>query len=343
MEEIKEPFYKKVIASIKDFDRYQDFAMQSTNNGIKYFLKLVLVMSFIVSLAYTIKIAYTTNESIKYIKNNMPYFKYENDILSVDSEQAIIYEKSDKLDVIIIIDTNDVTEEELEEYKKRFALYNNGILFLKDKVTMKNQLVSEEVTQSYKEILDKYNIQSFDKDELIETFSGSRVISIVISFFISLFIAFVITYILQLLMEAVIPMIFGYITGRMIGLKLKLQNVFNITIHAMTLSVILEIIYIVVNLATGFYIKYFDIMYITIINIYIITALFIIRSNLIKQQIELMKIVEEQKKVKEEIIEKEKEQQEKEKKESQEEQKDNKEEKKEEKDNNIGKEVNGEV
>ena len=84
-------------------------------------------------------------------------------------------------------------------------------------------------------------------------------------------------------------------------------------------------------------------MYRGIAYIYVITAVFLIRQSLIKQQMELTTIVQKQKELKQQLEEKEKEKQEQEPKEK-DEQKDNKEdESNDKKDNNVGKEANGEV
>lgn len=337
MEKSKEPFYKKVISSIKDFDKYQEFATEGTSNALKYFFKLTLLLSIVVAIAFTIKTGQNINKGIAYIKNDSPYFKYENGNLFVDSNEGIIYENSEEFNGVIIVDTNDISEEKMAEYKKKLALYNNGILLTKDKITVKNEMLNEEVNQSYEEVAKKYDVEKFDKNTIIGELKTSKIVAMYISIYILLFIVFAMLYILELLMEAILPMIFGYISARIIGLKLRVSNIFSITVHAMTLPVLLYMIYIIVNLSTGFYIKYFNTMYVTIMSIYIITALFIIRSNLIKQQIELMKIIEEQKNVKEEIKERDKDQ------ETDKEDKEKEKEKKEDKDNNIGKEANGEV
>ena len=78
---------------------------------------------------------------------------------------------------------------------------------------------------------------------------------------------------------------------------------FNIVVHAITLPILLNSIYVLFNSITGIYIEYFQVMYIGITYIYIITAILMIRSNLIKQQMEIGKIIEEQKKIKKEIKE----------------------------------------
>ena len=71
-------------------------------------------------------------------------------------------------------------------------------------------------------------------------------------------------------------------------------------IYALTLSIILYLLYIIVNVFTTFNIKYFEIAYNAIAYIYMITAILTIKSDLIKQQIELQMIQNEQKKVREE-------------------------------------------
>ena len=61
-------------------------------------------------------------------------------------------------------------------------------------------------------------------------------------------------------------------------------------------------IYYAITLLTDFKIKYFDIMYVTISYIILTAAIFLIKSNVIKQHLELMRIMEEGKEKYEETI-----------------------------------------
>ena len=88
--------------------------------------------------------------------------------------------------------------------------------------------------------------------------------------------------------------------SKIINVKFKYKSIFNMSVYSLTLSIILYMIYIVINIFTGFTIKYFEIAYNAIAYIYIITAMLMIKSDLIKQQIEVGKILEEQKKTREE-------------------------------------------
>ena len=146
-------------------------------------------------------------------------------------------------------------------------------------------------------------------------------------------------YFITTLWYVVMISIVGYITAWLLKIKMRYVAVFNMTIYALTLSTILNILYLIVNILFNFTIEYFGIMYVTVATIYLIAAIFILKTDLIKKQAEVMKIVEAQQIVKKELEEQEKEKQE-EQKEKEERQKkdkedseDKKEEKKEEKEN----------
>jgi len=93
----------------------------------------------------------------------------------------------------------------------------------------------------------------------------------------------------------------AWILAKILGIKMQFKNGFNIGIYALTLPILLNIIYIVINQLTGFKISNFQWMYSMISYIYVFIAILIIRSDLINRQLELMKLQEEQKKVREEL------------------------------------------
>lgn len=94
--------------------------------------------------------------------------------------------------------------------------------------------------------------------------------------------------------------VIGWIISKIINVRFKYKVIFNLSVYSMTLSITLYILYIIVNTFTGFTIKYFGLAYNAISYIYIITAMLMIRADLIKQQMELAKIVQIQEREKEE-------------------------------------------
>lgn len=99
--------------------------------------------------------------------------------------------------------------------------------------------------------------------------------------------------------------VFGMIIARICGIKLKYGKAFNLAIYSITLPTILLAIYMVSNIIFGIEIIYFSLAYDAITYIYIITAVLMLRADLIKEKMELAKIIKEQEKVKDEVEEKE--------------------------------------
>ena len=67
----------------------------------------------------------------------------------------------------------------------------------------------------------------------------------------------------------------------------KYGALYSLSISAITLSVILNAIYLIVNMFTGFVIPYFQIMYTLISYVYLIAALLIMRSEIIKKKVQI--------------------------------------------------------
>lgn len=293
MEEKKTLFFKKVKNAIINFDEYQNFSKEKLGTAIKYFLKLMIIFSILISVFLTARL-YKEVETLKTsFTNECPDFKIENNILIIDGDNKK-YEKNfeyELLGVIIDSESTDLTEEQDEQYQRAIA-------FLKDKMVVKTQDAKTSIT--YEDISKNQNINGLSKKSLLEYANSNEMALIYAMFFIATIIFAFIAYSIQILMDIFLLSIIGLIISRIAAIKLKYKEIFNMSVYALTLSIILYLAYICVNIMTGFTITYFDLAYEIISYIYIITAILMIKSDLIKQQIEVGKIVEEQKKVKEE-------------------------------------------
>ena len=87
------------------------------------------------------------------------------------------------------------------------------------------------------------------------------------------------------LMVAVLTSFIGWIDLVFLKIKMKYSKLFTLSIYASTLSVILTVIYTMLNAFAGVYIDMFDYL-----SILITAVIYMIRSDLIKQQIELIRI-----------------------------------------------------
>ncbi|MGN1270770.1 MAG: DUF1189 domain-containing protein [Clostridia bacterium] len=293
MEEKKTLFFKKVKNAIINFDEYQNFSKEKLGTAIKYFLKLMIIFSILISVFLTARL-YKEVETLKTsFTNECPDFKIENNILIIDGDNKK-YEKNfeyELLGVIIDSESTDLTEEQDEQYQRAIA-------FLKDKMVVKTQDAKTSIT--YEDISKNQNINGLSKKSLLEYANSNEMTLIYAMFFIATTIFAFIAYSIQILMDIFLLSIIGLIISKIAAIKLKYKEIFNMSVYALTLSIILYLAYICVNIMTGFTITYFDLAYEIISYIYIITAILMIKSDLIKQQIEVGKIVEEQKKVREE-------------------------------------------
>ena len=310
MEREKLSFFRKVKTSIIDFDGYQDLAAEKISRTILYIILLILAFSIIISATYTFQFTKMLDNVKSYINNEISEIKYENyelSILTNDGSEISEIDVDDIINAKIIINTQTTDENKIQESIDEIKTQKNGILILKDKLIIKNEFSSKLLEYSYKSISEQYNINKIDKNEIINLLSGQQMINFMIMLFGTIFIYMFIMYLSNILIDILLFAVLAYIVTRFAGLRLKYSAIYNIASYSLTLPLILNMIYFVVNSLTGFTIEYFRIMYNGVASIYIITSILMIKSDVIKKQMELNKIIEEQEKVKEELRRKEEE------------------------------------
>ena len=167
----KTNFFKDVLKSIKDLDKYEDYAIELPKTAFKYLFKLVLLLCVIICIFYSYKIVKNLNSIYNNFINIIPEFSYNEGILDVNSENAIVFE--DYKDVIgkIVIDTKGT----LEEYEEEKDI---GILLLKDKIIVLSNNAMGQVIYSYEDIAKGYGITEFTKEDVINYVEGMNIISL---------------------------------------------------------------------------------------------------------------------------------------------------------------------
>jgi len=91
MGEEKEPkinFFEKVLISIKDFEIYPFFAMETLGAAIRYLALIILIFAVIVAGAFTYKFGSSVNKGISYFKENLTEITYTNSSLSINSRRG---------------------------------------------------------------------------------------------------------------------------------------------------------------------------------------------------------------------------------------------------------------
>lgn len=304
-EENKISFWKKIKISIFGLEEYQKLAVQKVGSSIGYLAKLMLIFVFLISLVITCNFGKVVNQVSSYIENEIAEIHFEENTLMVkpkdETNRAIIAEENELLNGKIVIDTGELNEEQVTKYEEAVKGYSNGVIILKDKIIFKTGITTMSTTISYQDISQRYHIVKLDKQDITNMLSSTMIWTIYITFFITMAIYLFIIYFSTVLVDALLYSILGYITGAFSRLRLRYSATYNIAVHALTLPIILNLVYMIVNQLTGYTIQYFSIMYMAITCIYIITSILMIKSDIIKQQMELSKIISEQEKIKQEL------------------------------------------
>ena len=297
MNNLKIPFYRKLKRAIINPEKYQEFALEKTSCALKYFTKLILLFCVIACIAITYQYVHIASNAINLIKEDVPDFTVKDNILSINSEEPVVITKlDDKIEYSLIFDTSDeVSEEKLKEYNQKLSLYNLGAIFLKDKVLIQTQGETDnQLTYSYEELMKKFNIENINKQDLVEKIDSINTVSMIVAIYITLLIYLFVAYFIATLLETVLMMVIGFLTSKIVKVDLKSSQIYNIVLYSLTLPILLNAINILLNIFVGFEIQYFQVMYTAVAYIYLITAIMLIKTDLIKLQAEVGKIEEKQ-------------------------------------------------
>lgn len=310
----KASFFKNFLISIKDFDKYGIFLKERTGQSVLYLLILLLFFVIIITALESKGVIDDYYKIEKELKDQIKTIKYENERLTINDNEKTEINNSELLGNVII-DTSELTEEQLSEYKDELDKFSGGSIILNNKAYfviqdggIKGEIVYSELEQGnafeasiLKNIIDNWN------NDYNKTTSNATIIGIL---FLGEFYNILIDSILNALFLAVIC----YLTSRIIKVALKFSESFRISIHALTLPIILNLIYGIIRIYTSFTMPYFAVMYYGVGYVYIVTAIFMMKSDNIKMQLELKRIKEVEEQIKEEMeleLERKKEKQEK--------------------------------
>lgn len=295
-------------------ENYQQLATQKVAKTIGYLAKLMVLFSVIASTAVTAKFMAQTKKMVQEFDEKVSLLSFEENNLTVIAKELqnnpIILEDFKNFHTKIVIDTKQLNQSQIEEYTNDIDGYTIGMVILKDKIILKSNRLAATTQIPYSVVAQQYPLNNLQKQDILNLLEGRQAWTIGIAFFFIMTFYLFVIYFSTVLLDAIFYSLLGYIEGMISKLRLRYSAVYNIAVHAMTLPILLNLIYFVVNVLTGFTIRYFQIMYTAITCIYIIAAILMIKADVIKKQMELSKIIEEQEKVRQEMLKKEQEEKE---------------------------------
>lgn len=296
-EDVKLNFFKKLIMSVKDLDKYDQLAVQTVRQGISYFLKLILLFAVVLSVMYSIQIYKLINVAKEKI-DIIPEFEYKNgEILFKENEPVVLENMSNVLNSILILP--EIDKETEEKYTSKVKTYNSYLILNKSNFAI--SVNDNKLQYNYKDVLEKYSIKSFDKEELGNFIKSIDAASLSIAFFLVMIIYLFFWYATFIGADILLTFLVSLITSRIARIKLRTSALVNISIHSLTLSILLYLLYHVINMLTGFEISKFRLMYVLVAAIYASISVLIIKADFIERQRELANVIKEQQKIRAEF------------------------------------------
>lgn len=291
-------FFQKLKISIFKLEEYNNFLEQKLSSSLGYFALLILILMMMFSAVYTYEYYKELDTGFSYIKNEMPDFNYEDGTLKAENN---VEAYDSKYDVKLIINTDEIVPEDvLNEYQNKTELMR--IIALKDEIQV---LVDNQTLQFKYTDLETYlqGMEITNKQSIVDTINSLDFGPMIFAVFLGIAIASFLQNLFNLFIYTLIIASFGYIASRMAKVKFPIKVLIILAIYSVTLPNILYTAYMIANLLTGFYIEYFSLFYMLISCVYIFTAIFMIKSDIIKQQQEIQAIIKVQQEVNKEAEE----------------------------------------
>lgn len=294
-------FFKKIWYSVTKIEKYPAMAAEGVGRAISYCCKIMAIIAIVIGAGMVYQISNMVADGINYLQNDFPDFSYKDGILDVQTDEVLKISPENSIVGKIIVDTKTEDNATINEYIDEIEQAESGIIILKNEMILKNPSVAGTINYEYKTTLSNFNISQFTKQDVINYANSSGIIgNLYVNVFVAIFIYSFVMYLLTTLTNAILLSVLGLLTTLFAKIRMRYIAIFNMSIYALTLSTILNIAYIAVNIFVTFEMQYFQLMYVAVAAIYLIAAIFLLKADFVKKQSELMKLVEKQQLVEQE-------------------------------------------
>jgi len=298
---VKINFFKKVWYSVTKFEQYPEMAMEGLKTAIKYLITLTAIVSVFVMIGSLIQVKNMIQGLAQYVDEKIPEFSYLDGNLSMETNESITIEETQNTIIDkIIINTSVENEEEKDKLEKENIDFGTTLILFDDKIVLNVKSDDDEVMKqeyTYNEFITSYTgqeVKSFNKTEFVKYLTSDKMSTFYQTYAISIFGYLLIVNIFIALLDSLEIAILGWITTTIARIRMKFVAIYNMAVYSLTLPMILNILYIVINYFTDFTITYFQVGYITIAYIYLAATIFILKDDFIRKMQEVEKIKNEQ-------------------------------------------------
>ena len=122
---LKKGFFKKLWYSITNIDKYPEMSAEGVKRAITYLMKIIVILSLVVCFGVIYQIEEFVKEGTRYLENEFPDIIYKDGQLNINSGEAMTLGNEDLNIDKISIDTKDIEQEQINQYKNKIESYKS--------------------------------------------------------------------------------------------------------------------------------------------------------------------------------------------------------------------------
>ena len=292
MEEKKKlNWFQRFYMAIFKIEDYHKFFEEKWTKALGYFTILSLIVALLFGLISGLDFSGMFERGYSFFKT-LPEFEYKDKTLT---ENVYASGYDEEFNTFFVMDTSKdytdfskVSEVAEKEYGNNYL--DSEIKVFVYKTTTFCDYYGNIIKLNYAENLDAQGITSFSKNELVEVLDNGGKNQVYIFYYIYAvvinFVSIFTTFILDVVMLAIFADIVGMLVCKV---KIRFREGFSLGVYAVTLPMLISLIYSVINYFTGFYMEYISYMTLIIEYVYVVAVIFMIKSDRMKLQEELIK------------------------------------------------------
>ena len=272
-------FFKRVKIAIFNLEKYSIFVTEKFSKALKYLFLLLTIVTIILAISSMVQLTKEAQKLIQYVKSEeFPDFELKDDKLEATQ---ILNAYDEEYNTRLIIDTTEnLSEEQLTQYKKDTENVEYSVILLRDKVIYRfDSTLENGYETTYNNITSFLKTKELTKSKLVKDYLNSdNLFKLKMILGVYAFITIFMLNIISLLEDILIIGVFGWIASKIAKVSLTIGKTMSLAIYSLTLSILLNVIYSIVYSFTGFEIKYFEVMYMIIAYIYMVASIMIMKE-----------------------------------------------------------------
>ena len=261
-ENVKFNFLKEIWYSIARPSKYEELRKQGIGKSILYIFRFITILVFILSIIIGVSHLNETKDVISYLDLNLPEMKFKENVLTLEKEDEVILNDNiiiEHYNSIIVLNTSIEKQEAINRYKDLATEINNVMIFLKKEIVLISYIYIQEndnekglMSQKYEDISSNFikdKSYEYEKKDVIEYLNERTTYSYYIA---QSFAVYFVLIVFRYLIYTIFISLAIWLLAKFLKLKWTYKDSLMNTIYALTLSILVYVLYMIISDFTKF-------------------------------------------------------------------------------------------